>query len=410
MRRSRRYAKLDRRCAHLEDIFEFTMLCEVTETIAIASLAYVGFAVGRVAMFRARTFAPDGELPPVSVLKPVCGLEKHLYENLRSFCDQDYPQYQIIFGISDHTDPALPVIERVIKDFPDKDISIRIDNCLVGSNRKVSNLANMYSLAKYDLLVIADSDMQVGIRYLRNVIAPFDDERVGAVTCLYTGMATAGLASALGALFISEWFLPSVLVALTFRDPAFCFGATMAVRRELLERIGGFPTLSQVIADDYMLGKWISALGFRVHLVPYLVKNVVYEPDLKTLFLHELRWARTVRSVQPIGYSLSFLTYAIPTALLFCIFSTSSVASASILTAAILLRVLMHYTTRRCLDIDGPSRLWLVPIRDLFSFVVWGASFFGRTVRWRQDNFSIQDDNQMVLMESAARIDGDTSP
>ncbi len=379
------------------------------EILALASLGYVGFAVWRVTMFRSRASTADVARPPVCVLKPICGLEKHLYENLRSFCDQDYPQYQIIFGIRDRSDPALPIIERVMQDFPDKDIAISINNRLIGSNRKISNLANMSLLAKYELLVIADSDMQVGPDYLRTVTAPFADARVGAVTCLYTGVPTGGLASTLGALFINEWFLPSVLVALTFQELAFCFGATMSVRRELLERIGGFPILAQVLADDYMLGNLISELGFRVHLAPYLVKNIVHEPDLKALFLHELRWARTVRSVQPLGYSLSFLTYTIPVSLLWLAVSTSFLSGALILTAAILLRILMHYTTRRCLDISGPARPWLIPIRDLFSFAVWATSFFGRTVHWRQHRFSIQDNSQMTQMESI-RIDGNILP
>jgi len=239
--------------------------------------------------------------------------------------------------------------------------------------------------------VIADSDMLVEPDYLATVVACFDDPEVGAATCLYTGKAQSGLASSLGASFINKWFLPSVLVALSFGKLRFCFGATMAVRREALEAIGGFERLASMLADDYMLGKLVSAQGYKVVLVPYLVRNIIHEPSLAALFRHELRWARTVRSVQPIGYGMSFLTHAVPMSLLYLAVAPSPAWGYSVFALALILRLLMHFAARRHLGLDTPGRVWLVPVRDLMCFAIWVAGFLGRDVEWRQHNFNIQD-------------------
>ena len=367
--------------------------------LGLASLFYLVYAIRSVVSFARRRVPEVREEPPVTVLKPVCGLEPELYENLRSFCEQDYPRYQVVFGVADAADPAIPVIERLLRELPERDLQLEVSNRLIGSNRKISNLANAYALAHHDLLVIADSDMRVGPDYLHAVVSQFQDSDVGAATCLYSGTPAGGLPSILGTVFINEWFLPSVLVALGFQDLRFCFGATMAVRRHVLERIGGLPRLAAVLADDYMLGKLVSDAGYKVRLVPYVVRNVVLEPDLRSLFMHELRWARTVRSVQPLGYAFSFITHAIPTTLI-CLALWPSAATALIAALAVVLRLVMHAAARRSLALDGPARPWLVPLRDVLCFAVWGASFLGRDVQWRHHQFSIQDNGHLALKES----------
>ena len=375
------------------------ILISTTRIMALASICFVVFAIVRLLMFRRRRPLENAPTPPVTILKPVCGLEPGLYESLMTFCQQDYPDYQVIFGISDRKDPALPVIKKLISELPDKDLSVVINDRMIGSNRKVSNLANIYSQAKHDVLVIADSDMQVGNDYLRSVVMPLQDPGIGVVTCLYAGIARGGLASVLGAAFINEWFLPSVLVALSFQKIKYCFGSTMVVRRELLEQIGGFARFAQLLADDYMLGKIISDAGYQVYLSPYVVGNIVFEPGLKALFQHELRWAVTVRSVRPIGYSLSCITYAVPMTLLYTAASSFSIESVIMLGAAVLLRILMHFTARYSLRLNGSAWYWLMPFRDILSFTVWAASFFSRNIHWRQYTYSLQNNGQITTTE-----------
>jgi len=363
---------------------------------ALASLGYVILAIRATLAFKRVPATASGDSPAVTILKPVCGLDVNLYQNLRSFCLQSYPSYQVIFGASSAQDPAVAIVRTLIDELPELDLELVIDAQLIGTNRKVSNLANMLGKARHDLLVIADSDMLVDADYLATVAACFGDPEVGAATCLYTGKADGGLASSLGASFINQWFLPSVLVALSFGKLTFCFGATMAVRREVLESIGGFERLASMLADDYMLGNRVSAQGYKVALVPYLVRNIVHESSMAALFRHELRWARTVRSVQPVGYSMSFLTYAVPMSLLYLAVTPSLPYGYSVLALALVLRLWMHYAARRHLGLDAPSQVWLVPLRDLLCFAIWVMSFFGRDVAWRQHSFTIQDDGLMT--------------
>lgn len=361
-----------------------------------ASIFYLLWAIVSVRLFQGMRPAAGRRFAPVTVLKPVCGLDPCLYANLRSFCEQDYPEFQVIFGVHAADDPALPVIERVIQDLPGRDLTLVVDDRAIGANGKVSNLVNMYGRAKHDILVVADSDMRVEPGYLKAVAAPFDAPEVGAVTCLYKSSPVGGLASVLGSMFINEWFLPSVLVALTFTQVRFCFGATMAVRRAALEAIGGFTALASHIADDYMLGKLVSDRGIKVVVARYMVENVVLEPDLKTLVRHELRWARTVRLVQPLGYTFSFVTNGVTMALLFLLVSQFSALGLFLLAIVLALRILLHYQVRAVFGLRGLSTPWLVPFRDVLGFLVWCGSFFGRGVHWREQSFMLGADGELA--------------
>lgn len=361
-----------------------------------ASILYLLWAMVSVRLFQGQRAAAARRLVPVTVLKPVCGLDAGLYANLRSFCEQDYPEFQVIFGVHGADDPATAVIERVIRDLPGRDLALVVDERAIGANGKVSNLVNMYGKAKHDVLVIADSDMRVEPGYLKAVVAPFDEPEVGAVTCLYKGSPVGGLASVMGSMFINEWFLPSVLVALTFMPVRFCFGATMAVRRGALEAIGGFTALASHIADDYMLGKLITDRGFKIAVARYVVENVIFEPDLKTLMRHELRWARTVRRVQPLGYSLSFVTNGVTMGLLFLAVSQFSALGFFLLGVVLALRIALHYYVRAAFGIRGLATPWLVPMRDVLGFAVWCGSLFGRGVHWREQNYLLGADGQLA--------------
>lgn len=379
-----------------------------------SSFAYLLLAIAGVFRFarKTRRATVPCDLAPVTVLKPVCGLEPELLENLRSFCDQDFTSYQVIFGVRDPNDPAIPVIEKVIGEFPDKDLSLVVNERVIGGNLKVSNLANMFETARHDIIVIADSDMRVRRGYLHAVAAPFHKPEVGAATCLYSGAGDKNLASRIGAIFINDWFLPSALIPSLFGDLKFCFGATMAIRREVLTAIGGFEALANVLADDYMLGNATAGQGYKVALVPYVVENMVFERDLRSLFLHEMRWARTIRSVQPGGYALSFVTEVFPLSLLAAILvyiQTSAVSWAALpVIGALALRTTLHYVVQSRLADGRGFSPWMIPVSDLFSLIVRIGSFFGREVFWRGQVMTVRANSRLdpTIELSAARTKG----
>lgn len=361
-----------------------------------AAACYVLLAIWCLMGLRHQAPLRQGSCPPLTVLKPVHGLEPGLFENLLSFCQQDYPNFQVVMGVADSEDPALPIIRRVIAECPTQDVTVTINDRAIGSNRKISNVANCALLAKHDILVIADSDMRVPPDYLRRVASVFEDPAVAAGTCLYRGTSAGGLPSALGVGFINEWFLPSVLVALKFQPLRFCFGATMAVRRPALEAIGGFARLADELADDYMLGNLISAQGGRIALIPCVVENMVNEPTMGSLIKHELRWARTVRTVQPVGYTLSFLTYVMPAALGFAAARSHPAAAIVAVGSAVGLRVLMHDIARIVLGKDTSAHYGLAVMRDLLCFAVWLMSFFSRDVEWQGYAFRVDKNGHMA--------------
>jgi len=363
---------------------------------AIGYLLFANFCIIELRKSRKRPHIPSGFTPPATVLKPICGLEHGMDENLRSFCEQDYPEYQIIFGLHGKDDTAIPVIEKIIQDYPELDLEMVIDTRLHGSNHKVSNLINMFPSAKHDILLVADSDMRVGKNYLHDIVAPFANTANGAVTCLYSGHSEGGLASRLNAMFINEWFLPSVLISDALKDISYCLGATMAVRREILTDFGGFEALSNYLADDYMLGQMVSERGYKIHLSHTIVDNLSYESSYKSLFLHELRWARTLRAVEPLGYLGTFLTDTLVigslTALFALIFTQHTFLPASILGITITARILLHLQVKSALGLNGRGSLLLIPVRDLLSFIIRIVSFAGHSVEWRNHIFSVDDD------------------
>jgi ceramide glucosyltransferase len=373
----------------MENLFEIAAFSGLA-----CSLAYTVFAIARVAGFGRRRAEP-AVLPPVTIAKPLCGLEPSLYENLRCFCEQDYPEYEVIFAVRDPDDPAAGVVRQLLADCPNVAASLVVEPRAFGTNLKVSNLIAIARQARYDLFVIADSDMRVGPDYLRAVVAPFADARVGAVTCPYVGRSLGGVPSKLGAMFINESFLPSVLVSLALEPLSFCFGATMAIRRGVLDSIGGFEALADYLADDYMLGNLVRRKGLHVELVPYVVETTVAESTLGDLFQHELRWARTIRNVRPAGYTLSLLTMTAPWAVAALLLSRFSAAGWSAFAAALLLRLALHVAVRiRFHRKDSASVAW-IPLRDALSFFVYCASHLGRRVLWKETRFAVSADGQL---------------
>ncbi len=367
----------------------------VVTIIFFPAWVYLIGAAMAVIRFARRPSPVVSDQPAVSVLKPLHGDEPGLYDNLRSFAEQDYPALQIVLGVNNPEDGALPAAHALIRDLPACDIALVVNARASGSNKKVANLENMFEVARHELIVLADSDMRVDRHYLAAVTAPLHDGQTGVVTCLYKGAPTGGKWSEFGAMHINFGFLPSALVAQSLGLGGGCFGATIALRRETLERIGGFARLRDELADDHRIGDEVRALGLSVVLSPYIVEARVFEPSLADLWRHELRWARTVRAMAPAGFAGSVLAHPVAIAAL------AAAATGFGLTACISLViscVLRWATARVIADALGlpPAKPWLLPVRDALSFAVFVASFFGRTVFWRDQVFQVEASGRMT--------------
>jgi ceramide glucosyltransferase len=352
--------------------------------IAGACLVYQGLACGALLWWRGRRRRrPADILPPITVLKPLCGLEADLEANLRSFCVQDYPRYQVILGARDPGDPALEVARRLAATMPDADISVVADPTILGGNLKVSNVANLARHARYDHLVLADSDVRVPPDLLRTLAHYLAQPILGSTSCPFRARPTAGFWSRMGAMAINEWLTPAGLVTWMLGLRIYSAGATLAFRRDVLDRIGGFAARADELADDYQLAARARALGYRTALAPLAVETTVDEPGPRALVLHELRWLRTIRAVQPVGHAAMLLSFAIPLAFLPILLGGPSPVAPGLALAALALRGAIHLLAPRS-DREPPFvSLLLVPIRDPLLLLLWCASLLGRRVVWR---------------------------
>jgi ceramide glucosyltransferase len=334
--------------------------------------------------------------PPVTVLKPLCGAEPGLEHSLRSFCEQDYAgDVQIVFGVQHPADPALAVVARLQRDYPQRELAVVVDSTRHGTSAKVSNLINMMRVARHDWLVLADSDVRVPPGYLTAVAAPLADPAVGIVTCPYRGIPRAGLWSQLGALFINDWFMPSVRVAALFGSRAFAFGATIALRRDALDAIGGFRAIADQLADDYRLGQLTRRRGQRTVLSDVVVDTWVDEPTLRQLVQHGLRWLRTIRVVRPGGYAFSAVTFSVPVALFGCLLDDGTGLARWLLAATVLMRVLLHLAVQASEAPRRWSQLWAIPLADGLGFALWCGAFVTREVQWRQGRYRVARDGSV---------------
>ena len=357
-------------------------------TMGYAIIAALALRVGRAA---AGKRPPN--LPPATVLKPLCGAEPALYEHLRSFCEQQYPCWQVVFGVRDPHDPAIGVVRRLRSEYPELDLQIAVNSEQHGTSSKVSNLVNMMPLARHDYLVIADSDIRVAADYLQGVITPLLDERVGIVTCPYRGCPRPGRWSLLGAMFINEWFMPSVRVAALLGSRAFAFGATIALRRATLARVGGFAAIADQLPDDYRLGELTRRLGLRTVLSEVEVETCVDEANLGELVRHKLRWLRTIRTVQPLGYALAGVTFGLPLAIIGAVLAGGSALTLAMVAITAGARLMINSAPRNSLSL--PGQLWLAALHDLLGFLLWCWSFATRRVHWRDARYRIARDGTL---------------
>jgi ceramide glucosyltransferase len=348
------------------------------------------------------TFQSWEAWPPISILKPLKGTDPEIYECFRSHCLQQYSEYEIIFGVNDANDPAVESVKSLQLEFPDRRIRLVVSPDILGANVKVSNLAQMLPEARYGHLIVNDSDIRVEPDYLRRVIAPLSNPRVGMVTCLYRGVAAPTLGSRLEALGIRTDFCAGVLAARQLEGGIrFGLGSTLAFRRAELERIGGFNSIVNHLADDYELGDRIADLGFTVELSDVVVETYLPAYNLRSFFMHQLRWARGVRDARAGGYFGLVFTFGILWALLAVAAGGTKLWSWVLLVSTLLLRfavaVLVGGKVLR--DHQVLKNCWLIPLRDLIGVGVWIVSLGGHTVTWRGDRFRLKN-GKLTRIES----------
>jgi len=371
--------------------------------VAIAPYVYYILASVFAARFfrNSRPVSPASTFaPPVSILKPIRGLDRDTYENYASFCAQDYPEFEILFCVSDETDPAVPVIEKIIAAFPQRSIRLLVGSEPIGASDKVNKLCRMAREARYELLLVSDSDVRVDPGFLRAVVAPFADPQVGGVTCLYRGLTDGSLAADLEALGNSADFAPGVLTAwmLGGRKLNFMLGAVMATTKQHLATIGGFEAIADYFCDDYELGNRLARRGFRVELCRRTVSIVYPHQSISEAFRHQLRWNLSIRFSRPAGHLGLIFTQG-----LFWMILATAIAPGWLAyaypTAYALLRTdaALSVGARGMGDQLVRRKGWLLPLRDAFAFFVWLASFFPRRIRWRDREFIIRQKKLIAI-------------
>jgi ceramide glucosyltransferase len=362
---------------------------------ALLGCTYALAAAWVADQFLGAAVAPPNNHPAVTILKPLHGIEPHLLTNLTGFCVQNYPSpIQIVFGVADADDPAIAIVRDLIGAFPDADLKLVVCASQHGANRKVSNLINMAAAARHDIFVISDSDIAVDRNYLKTIAASLGQQGVGLVSLLYRGIPATGPWAALAAAAIDYHFLPGVLVGLKLGLATPCFGSTIALHRNTLARIGGFEAVADLLADDYALGARVRGAGLSVAIPPATVGHICAEQSLRELVRHELRWARTIRAVDPIGFAGSAITHATPLALLGDLLGGITPASI-IVVVAIACRFALQHRLDRVFRLRQDF-FWLGPIRDVLSFSIFVASFFASSVEWRGRRYGVKVENRIA--------------
>jgi ceramide glucosyltransferase len=343
--------------------------------------------------------AATAALPPASILKPLRGLDPEAYENFASFCRLDYPEYEILFAVSDASDPAAAIVERLIADFPERAVRLIVTGAAAGANIKVSNLCRLVREARYDLLVESDSDVRVEPDYLRGVAERMAESGVGGVTSLYRGIAAPNWVAALDCVGSSAAFCGAALVARQVEGLKFMMGSTIAVTREVLREIGGFEALVELHSDDYELGRRIAARGRRIELTSEPVGMIFPAETLGGYLRHELRWAIGIRHVRPGGHLGMLFTHGLPLAILAAVLAPSWATAAAYLGGYAVLRFAMAWTVGvwGLRDPVVRRKWWLLPLRDALAFLVWLASFGMNRIEWRGNRFRLERGRMIPL-------------
>ena len=368
-------------------------VCDICLAVAFVGCIFTLVEAGFVLSFSDKEPESAAVQPPVTVLKPLHGAEPDLADRLAAFCRQHYAgPVQVVCGAQGDLAPATDAVRNVNAEFPDA-IELVADQRSHGTNGKVSNLVNMLPRARYDTIVLSDSDIVVERDYLRRIVALLAEPDVGAVTCLYHGIGGAGLWSRISALATNAHFLPQAITALGLRLGKPCCGATIALRRSMLDRIGGFAAFADVLADDYAIGAAVRSAGYEVKAAPFLVGHRCFEGSLREFMRHQIRVARTIRSIDPIGYAGTILTHPLPLALLGML--SGGTTAVLLMLAAVASRVTLCRCVERRFALPRQN-YWLIPLQDVIVFGVYVASFFGATVHWQGVDFRVAADGTLI--------------
>jgi ceramide glucosyltransferase len=331
---------------------------------------------------------------PVTVLIPLCGHEPGLEQRLRTLCMQSYPApVQVLCGVHDAADPAAAVAQKVAADLPPGSIALHVDPRLHGRNLKMSNLINLLDRARHNVFVMLDSDIDVGPDYLAHVVGELQKPGVGAVTCLYYGIAKGGFWAQLAAMGIDLQFLPSAMVGLRFGLTRPCFGATIAITRETLREIGGLSRFADQLWDDYAIGEAVRAAGFRVAVPSLVVGHVCADASAREFFSRQFRYARTIGSIEPLGHIGAVVTHPLALALL-AVFAGGGEAAIALSATALITRAALCWCIEQRFG-AGANSYWLLPVRDLAAFAVYVMSLFGGTVVWRGHRYRVRSDGTL---------------
>lgn len=363
----------------------------LTSIVFASILYYILSLYCTMRFFRQRPSGGD-YLPSVTVLKPLNGLEDGIYENLLSHLNQDYPSYQVVFGVHHDDDPVVPVVRRLVKEFPGKKIDLVISKEIIGSNMKVCNLNNMYSKAENEVIIINDSDTRVGPDYLRRIVSELKDPDVGGATCLYKVKNPLDLVSAVEPFFVNNDFLPAALVAHAL-GMSFGFGATIAMKKKALEKIGGFPPLADYIAEDYQMGQRLINAGYKLNVSNYVIVTALHKCGFWDQVSHLVRWVSTIRVCRPKGYFFRIFTMGSPFAIIFMLVSGFSSLSVGLFFLHWFVRCLtaivinVKYLEERR-DI---GYLLLLPVLDLITFAIWCWGLFEHKVTWGGNTYRLHE-------------------
>ena len=364
--------------------------------LAATGCVYALIATAAMRRFPGEDASEATAFPSITILKPLHGAELGLHDKLASFCDQDYPgPVQILFGVQDANDPAVAVVDRLIAERPGADLQLLVSTRPAGPNPKVATLIGLQGRIRHDIVVLSDSDVSVERNYLARTVATLAQPGVGLVTCLYRGTPVPSLWARLASMAIDYDFLPNVLVGLALGLARPCFGSTIAMRRETLERIGGFDAFLEYLADDNAIGEAVRGIGMRVAIPRWIVEHACPERSFMELWSHELRWARTLRAVSPAGYAGMVITHPLPFALLGASLNGLGALGGGSIVAAIACRLVLQLQVDHTLQVST-SRWWLGPARDLLAFAVYIASFFVDVVSWRGQRYKVRVDGTLV--------------
>jgi ceramide glucosyltransferase len=378
----------------------FTFAAETAGVFA-AAFSVVGAAIAWRFLRGLRPRAAAGSLPPVTILKPLKGGEPFLYENLASFCRLDYPCFQLVFCLQSPEDPALGVVARLKKDFPGVDMEIVVSKSRIGYNPKVNNMANGYAFAKYDLLMMSDSDIQAGPDFLRRMAAAFSDPGVGLVTAFYEASGSTGFWGDMESLSINAQFLPQALVAAAF-GMRFAMGAAMMVRRQAFEETGAFANLADHLADDFWLGESVQEAGWKLELCGSVVETVPHIDDGAEHFKHLLRWSRTIRICQPAGHAASLIQHGFSLLTLKILVLGPDAFSVGLLAAIWAAKAAASAFLGEEMGGHQPLRaLWILPLAEWFAFAAWVGGWSSSRVLWRGEVFDVHSKGRLVPVAPA---------